>query len=361
VKLLRAAAVLLVLLVLASALLAAWLVYPYQGFRGEAFLDIPKGTGTRRIATLLAKAGVIRHPLQFLAIRAVRPGARLQAGEYRFDRAASAWDVFDRIARGDVFFYTLAVPEGYNIFDIASALAGLGIMDADSFLAAARDTSVIHDLDVEAPTLEGFLFPDTYRITHNTPPVKLVRQMTDRFRRAWQELGPPAADVHDTVTLASLIEKEARVRGERPLIAAVFVNRLRAGMPLQCDPTTIYAALLEDRYRGTIFRSDLESRSRYNTYQHAGLPPGPIANPGLESLRAALNPAASKYLYFVARPDGSGAHQFSERLAEHERAVQQYRRGLKANGAATLDRRAPPAGRRRSGVGGTAFAPRPGQ
>jgi UPF0755 protein len=286
----------------------------------------------------------------------------LQAGEYRFDKPASAWDVFGRVARGDVFYYSVAVPEGHNMFDIAAALDQQGIMDAEAFLAAARDTSLIRDLDSRAPTLEGYLFPDTYRVTGQISPPQLAQQMVGRFRRAWRELDSPPVDVHDVVTLASLVEKEARVPGERTLVASVFANRLKAGMPLQCDPTTIYAALLEDRYRGAIHRSDLQSKHLYNTYQHPGLPPGPIANPGIESLKAALQPAATKYLYFVARPDGSGAHQFSEGLAEHTRAVQQYRRGVRAgeqaDGPSGVDRRAPGVPDRRSGVGGAPFAPR---
>jgi UPF0755 protein len=144
-----------------------------------------------------------------------------------------------------------------------------------------------------------------------------------------ETLAPPRTDVHDAVTLASLVEKEAKLPDERPVIASVFLNRLRLKMPLQCDPTTVYAALVDDRYRGAIYRSDLESKQRYNTYQHGGLPPGPIANPGEQSLRAALNPAGTDFLYFVALPDGSGAHRFSKALAEHTRAVQQYRRGLR--------------------------------
>jgi UPF0755 protein len=159
--------------------------------------------------------------------------------------------------------------------------------------------------------------------------------MTERFRAAWRELGAPAGRVHDAVTLASLVEKEAKLPAERPLIAAVFTNRLRDGMALQCDPTTIYAALLEDRYRGTIYRSDLESRQAYNTYQHAGLPPGPIANPGIDSIKAALAPASTDAMYFVAVPDGSGAHHFSKGLAEHTRAVQKYRRGIRQAGQAS--------------------------
>jgi UPF0755 protein len=317
-------------LILAIVGLAAASVFlPRAVPGGDAFIDIPKGASTRQMASLLAQNGVIRHPLQFLLVRALRPKVTLKAGEYRFTNNAVPWEVFDRIARGDIFYYTLVVPEGNNTYDIAASLEHQGIMPAATFLEAAHSPALIKDLDPRAPTLEGYLFPDTYRVTRHTTPAALCLQMTERFRRAWHELGPPKAGAHETVTLASLVEKEAKLPGERPLIASVFLNRLRDGMALQCDPTTIYAALLEKRYRGTIYRSDLESRQLYNTYQHVGLPPGPIANPGLASLRAALEPQPSDYLYFVARPDGSGGHQFSTGLAQHARAVQQYRRGLR--------------------------------
>lgn len=298
-------------------------------------MDIPRGTRTTEMARLLAKAGVIQWRWQFLLARALKPRTRLQAGEYLFRRPASAWEVFERIARGDVFYYELRVPEGANMFDIAAAVEGLGLAPAQEFLRAARDPSLIRDLAPQAPTLEGYLFPDTYRVSRHTSASDLCRQMTARFRQAWASLGTNAP-VHETVTLASLIEKETALAHERPLVASVFLNRLRRGMPLACDPTAIYAALLEDRYRGTLYRSDLQSQQRYNTYRYTGLPPGPIANPGLASLKAALQPAQTEYLYFVALPDGSGAHQFSKDLAAHLRAVARYRRGQRTN-----ERRAP--------------------
>lgn len=252
----------------------------------------------------------------------------MQAGEYRFAQPASPLEVFGRIARGDIFYYELVVPEGWNMFDIAAAAGQLGSFRAEAFLAAARDPSMIRDLDPRAPTLEGYLFPNTYRVTRTTTPAGLCRLMTNKFREVWQGLHA-TANVHETITLASLVEKESKLVGERPLVAAVFANRARIGMKLDCDPTTIYAALLEHRYRGTIYRSDLASDNPYNTYQYAGLPPGPIANPGLASIQAALNPAPSDALYFVLRPDGSGAHEFSKTIAAHQAATARYRRGPK--------------------------------
>jgi UPF0755 protein len=219
------------------------------------------------------------------------------------------------------------------MFDIAQSLEDLGVMRADEFLRAARNPAPIRDLAPEATTLEGYLFPSTYHLTRLMPPEQICRQMTGQFRRVWKELGAPAG-AHRLVTLASLVEKETAIAEERPVIASVYRNRLAIGMKLDCDPTIIYAALLEKRYRGAIFQSDLASTNRYNTYQHAGLPPGPIANPGKRSLEAALAPAETKFLYFVARPDGTGAHQFSAGLDQHQRAVARYRRGnRKANQA----------------------------
>ena len=320
------ARLILLLLLVLPALWLASLWAPYSGFRGEAFVDIPKGAGTRAIARLLTQAGAVRFESQLLAARLLRPRSRLQAGEYRFSRAASTWEVFGRIAKGDVFYYELAVPEGRNLFDIAESIEELGLMKAAEFLRAARSPASIRDLAPDAANLEGYLFPSTYRVSRQMSAEQICRQMTDQFRHQWKSLGSPG-DVHRIVTLASLVEKETAVAEERPVIASVFLNRLEIGMKLDCDPTTIYAAMVEKRYRGTIFQSDLASMNAYNTYQHAGLPPGPIANPGLDSIKAALQPASTKYLYFVARPDGTGAHQFSPDLDAHQQAVARYRRG----------------------------------
>jgi UPF0755 protein len=316
---------------LAAVLAGGYALYrvasPYRGFTGETFVDVPRGTPAGTIANMLARAGVVRSRWDFLLVRSIERGRVVQAGEYRFGHPASAMEVFDRMARGDVFYFELVVPEGKNMFDIAAAAEQLGIFPARRFLAAARNPALIRDLDPRAPTLEGYLFPNTYRLSRHTTPERLCRIMTGKFREVWHGLGA-AAGPHEAVTLASLVEKEGKLASERPLIAAVFENRLRIGMKLDCDPTTIYAALLEDRYRGVIHRSDLESENAYNTYRHAGLPPGPISNPGLASLQAVLHPAETAALYFVLRPDGSGAHQFSTNMAAHEAAIAKYRRGL---------------------------------
>ena len=309
---------------------AAYTVYalnrPYAGFTGERLVDLPKGTSASRMADMLAQNGVIQARWQFLAARALHRGAVLQAGEYLFTKPASVLDVYRRIARGDIFHQALIIPEGKNMFDVAQLAAQLGYFSAEDFLKVARDPAPVRDLDPRAATLEGYLFPSTYRVNRHTTPRMLAHNMTAEFRRAWSALNT-TADVHETVTLASLVEKEGKVAEERPLIAAVYRNRLQIGMKLDADPTTIYAAVLEGRYRGTIYKSDLESPHPYNTYKTRGLPPGPIANPGLASLKAALNPASVSYLYFVATPDGSGRHTFSDTYEAHGRAVANYRRG----------------------------------
>jgi UPF0755 protein len=316
---------LVLLLALGAGYAAFVLMRPYAAFTGEKFLEFPKGTSTAEMADSLDHAGVIPHAWEFLLVRALRPHRALQAGEYRFAKPESVMEVYDRIARGDVFYYTLVIPEGQNMFDIAAATEKLGLFPAADFLKAARDASSIRDLDPAAPTLEGYLFPSSYRLDRHTTPAKVCHLMTGRFREIWKQTAA-TGNVHQTVTLASLIEREARLPTDRPIMSSVFHNRLKIGMKLDCDPTTIYAALLEGRYTGTIHQSDLASPNPYNTYRNAGLPPGPIANPGKDSLMAALHPAETDYLYFVLRPDGSNAHNFSKSISEHLVATAQFRR-----------------------------------
>ncbi len=322
---------LLVLLILGAGAYAGFqLTQPYQAFKEPVLIDFPKGTSTTRMAEMLAEQGVIPSPWVFVAARLARRGQRLQAGEYKFDKPATPLEVFTRIAKGDIYYMELLIPEGYNMFDIANSVAALGTISAAQFLEAARDPALIHDLDPDAETLEGYLFPSKYRVYPKSTARDITRMMTNEFRTQYRMLAAPGR-VHGVVTLASLVEREARLPEERPEVASVFANRLRIGMRLQCDPTTVYAALLEDRFRGVIHRSDLDNANPYNTYQHAGLPPGPIANPGVSSLKAAAAPADTPYLYFVAKADGSGGHNFSDTLQKHELAVANYRRATKAN------------------------------
>ncbi len=320
----------LLLIVFAAGLLAGivavWLLgRPYEAAPGEKFVRIEHGSSGGDIASTLKQAGVVRYEWQVWAARLVNPSATLQAGEYRFFQPASAFAVFDRIRRGDIYYFEFTVPEGSNRFDIARLIANHGTVSSGDFIKASGDPASIHDLAPDAPSLEGFLFPSTYRLSHSTTAVDLCRLMTTEFRRQWKKLDPShSADVLKTVTLASLVEKETGVPEERKIVAGVFTNRIDKGMRLDCDPTTIYAALLDNRYTGVIHKSDLLNQNPYNTYQNAGLPPGPIANPGAASLEASLHPAATDYLFFVAKADGGG-HVFSATRAAHEKAVMAYR------------------------------------
>lgn len=321
----------IIFLVIAGILgLAAWeFLVPFQGNPEGVFVELEHGTSTRQLADMLQDKGVIRSRYSFLIWRALHPSATLQAGEYFFDKPLTPGEVFEKIRRGQIYFEDLVVPEGSNMYDISGLLKNLHSVKPEDFLREAANPQLVHDLDPTAPTLEGYLFPSSYRVTRKTTAHELCRSMTAEFRRQWRTLteGRGATDVHKVVTMASMVEKETAIPAERPLIAAVFGNRLLHNMPLQCDPTVVYASLRQDRYRGAIYRSDLASADPYNTYTHTGLPPGPVSNPGLASLKAALDPAKADYLYFVAQPGNSGHHTFSSTLQEHEQAVKAYRGG----------------------------------
>lgn len=320
----------LLLLLLLAVGAAAYIIYTPYGPSAETFVDIPPGTGATAIASLLRKNGIIRSRYAFALLRLTRDGT-FKAGEYRFDHPAPPADVYARLVQGDVYTQALTIPEGYNIFDIAAAVESAGFVKRDDFLAAERQhIELIASLlpsGTHPESLEGYLFPDTYHFSRHATPLQMVTAMVRRFRQASTQLGIEQADMARTVTMASLIEKEVGQDTERPLVAGVFVNRLAKSMPLATDPTVIYAALLDNRWRGTIYASDLKSASPYNTYLHTGLPPGPICNPGLASLRAAMHPPQTNYLYFVS--DAAGHTRFSVGLKEHAEQVQAYRQAEK--------------------------------
>jgi len=227
--------------------------------------------------------------------------------------------IHSRLARGDVYFHTVVVPEGYNIFDIAAAIEGAGLGKATDFVkVASGDTSLISDLAPQATSLEGFLFPNTYNFTRTQSMHDMAAEMVKQFRRVASEVGVNS-EVERTVTLASIIEKETGVADERPEVASVYTNRLSKHIALQADPSVIYAELLQGTYGGALHHDDMHFKSLYNTYLHPGLPPGPIANPGKSSLEAAMHPAETQYLYFVS--DGNGHHRFSSTLEEHNKNV----------------------------------------
>ena len=287
-----------------------------------------------QIAAELKRQGLIRSQEIFASMHLIK-GGTLKAGEYRFDHPAKMAEVYDRLRRGDVYTIGLTIPEGSNLFDIAQRVesAHLGDGNRENFLATAhRELGLIADLDPSASSLEGYLFPDTYRFGRKTTDEQILAAMVKRFRQSAAELGLQA-NYHRVVTMASLVERETPIAAERPLVASVFENRLAKDMPLMTDPSVIYAALLDGRYRGTIYASDLAADSPYNTYRHTGLPPGPICNPGATSLRAAMNPAHTDYLYFVAATaNPSGVSKFSATLAEHTRNVQEYRKAMREAG-----------------------------
>ena len=294
----------------------------------ETIVEVVPGMGTRAIAALLAEHGIIRSRYAFDLWHVVR-GGTLKAGEYQFAQSATLPAVYNRIVRGDVYTRTVTIPEGFNLFDIAQAVEDAQLGSKDSFLAAASQNVVlIADLDPGAKNLEGYLFPDTYRFPRHLTPGQMLAAMVRRFRQNSASIGLEG-DYHRIVTLASLVEKETPVAADRPLVASVLQNRLAKDMPLMTDPTVIYAAMLEKQYRGTIYQSDLKRDSAYNTYRHPGLPPGPICSPGTASLQAAMHPADSHFLYFVADPAAAGHSRFAATLEEHERNVTAYRRGLK--------------------------------
>lgn len=330
----KKALAILVALVLIAAIGVTVTLYrrtnePFKGYGGaEQFVTIDPGSGTRTIGQRLIEAGVIRNDATFRAALWRSGRARsLQAGEFRFDRPMTPIDVIDKIARGDVYNRRLTFPEGLNIREMARLYEQQRFGTAAAFLEAAGDPASIRDLDPAATDLEGYLFPETYSMPRDTTAATLVGLMVGRFRHLFTSDMQQAAQalgltVRQAVTLASLVEKETALPSERPVVAAVYLNRLRIGMGMQADPTVIYALQRAGRYDGNLRRADLQFDSPYNTYRYAGLPPGPIASPGLASLQAAVAPAEVDYLYFVSRNDGS--HVFARTLAEHNENVRQY-------------------------------------
>ncbi len=322
----------ILLLALLAAGAAAWLVFTPFGPDSETFVDLAPGSSTASISGELEEAGVVRSRFAFQLLRVLERG-RLRAGEYRFDHPVPMTEVYARIARGDVYTKTVVVPEGANIFDIAARLQQAGLGSAQEFVdAAASEVGLVRDLDPGAKNLEGYLFPDTYRFARKATPAQIDAIMVRRFRTVAAQLGLKG-NMHRVVTMASLVERETAVDAERPLVASVFVNRLAINMPLMTDPTVIYGLELEGRWRGKIYESDLKFVTPYNTYRNAGLPPGPIANPGVKSLRAAMEPAKTDYLYFVAAGANPQGHSlFSRTFGEHDRNVAGYRQAVKKAG-----------------------------
>jgi peptidoglycan lytic transglycosylase G len=326
---------LLLLVVVVVGAFAVWValgaVQPYKGYTAdEQFVDIPPGSGPGAIGRRLADAGVIRDRLTF-RIELLRSGAgrRLQAGEYRFDRPMTLQEVIAKIARGDVYLLPITFREGLTIREMAALYESKGFGSASEFITAASDARAVHEFDQAARDLEGYLFPDTYSVPRQSTAAQLVARMVAGFQKVLTpELQTEAArrgmTIRELVTFASIVEKETGKPDERPLVAAVYANRLKIGMGLQCDPTVIYALQRVNRYDGNLTRESLQFDSPYNTYRYRGLPPGPIAAPGRASLDAAAHPADVSYLYFVSRGDGS--HVFATTLEEHNHNVYEFQK-----------------------------------
>ena len=326
----------LISVVLGAAVVAALIGWyagriqrPYKGYAThDTFVEVPPGLGVTAIGRRLVAAGVVPDLLTYrIAVRMRGAERSLKAGEYRFDKPSSPLEVVGRLVRGDVHLLSITFPEGLTIPEMAALVASAGLGAAQDFAGAARDVSLVRAFDPRARDLEGYLFPDTYRVPRRTTAQELVARMVARFEQVtgpeWRDRAAESGlTVRQAVTLASLVEKETARAEERPIVAAVYRNRLKRGMGLQCDPTVIYALRRAGRYTGNLTRADLAFDSPYNTYRRSGLPPGPIASPGRASLEAAVAPADVPFLYYVSRNDGS--HAFAETLAEHNRNVRQF-------------------------------------
>lgn len=302
---------------------------PYKGYdEASKRFEVKRGENTATIIRHLQREGMLRDewiPLFYMKL--VRGRDSLKAGVYEFNKELAAVDVIDKLVRGDVVLKTVTIREGLDRFAVAKLFADAKLGTIDEWEKVTSDPDLIRDLAPEAESLEGYLFPDTYKFDPGTSAATIVKAMVANFRKHWgneialitTELNP-----HQTVTLASIVETEARLPQERPVVASVYINRVRKRMLLGADPTVIYAMKLAGTWNGNIRKGDLQMDSPYNTYRKPGLPPGPIANPGLASLRAAAAPATTPYLYFVARNDGS--HVFATSNAEHNRNVEKYQR-----------------------------------
>jgi UPF0755 protein len=347
---------LILIAALAVAGCFAWAVLTPTEPPKETFVMLRPGYSTHRIAAELKSAGIIRSQRAFILWHYLHRGRSLKAGEYRFDKSRNMIDVHNRLARGDVYFRTVVVPEGFTMFDIARAIEAAGLGPAEDFLKAAHsNTALVADLDPNAQSLEGYLFPDTYQFSRMMNMQEMAAAMVKQFRQVARQIGliqtaeaatsptsphieveihsgfrdPNAAptDLDRTVIMASIIEKETSVAEERPLVASVYYNRLDKSIALDADPSIIYAELLAGTYTGALHHDDMRFDSPYNTYTHPGLPPGPIANPGKSALEAAMHPAQSDYYYFVA--DAAGHHRFARTIEEHNKNVDAYRRAMR--------------------------------
>ncbi len=305
------------------------LTSPYKGFAGpKKDVEVRKGLRTASILRHLQEQGIVRDPyVPLIYMKLIRRGDSVKAGVYEFTNPISAADVVDKLIRGDVVLKSVTIREGLDRFAIGRLFAAEGLGRVREWDTATRDPELVRDIAPQATSLEGYLFPDTYKFNPGTPARTIVAAMVQNFRKHFAgEMAyiTTGLNLHQTVTLASIVETEARLPQERPMVASVYLNRYRKHMLLGADPTVIYALKLAGRWEGNIRKADLQIESPYNTYRVPGLPPGPIANPGVASLHAAAAPASTNYLYFVARNDGS--HAFATTLEEHNHNVDIYQR-----------------------------------
>jgi UPF0755 protein len=329
----------------------AWAVMTPITPSGPTYAMLHAGYSTHRIAAELKSAGIIRSEKAFVLWHYFHPKRSLKAGEYLFEKSASTIEVQKRLQRGDVYFRTVVVPEGYTVFDIARAIEAAGLGPAADFLKVAQsDTALISDIAPGAHSLEGYLFPETYEFTRMMTMHDMAAAMVKQFRQVAKQIGlitgpqllassqtqppltgdPPGLqsnEIERTVIMASIVEKETAVPEERPQVASVYYNRLNKNIALDADPSIIYAELLAGTYQGALHHADMQFGSPYNTYRNTGLPPGPIGNPGRSALEAAMHPAQSDYYYFVA--DAQGHHRFSKSFEEHNKNVAAYRRAMR--------------------------------
>ncbi|WP_448588229.1 endolytic transglycosylase MltG [Thermocrinis sp.] len=308
-------------------LVLVFFIYALFPVRINKTLEISYGKSSVDIAMLLYREGVIRSPLSFITIHAFVRG-KLEAGEYEFSGWVYPWDAYLKIHRWQRKFYKITIPEGSDIYDIAQILEENSICKAEDFLRLVNSPEITKKYGINTYTMEGFLFPDTYHFSKNTHPIKVVDTMFKNFLKRTETLRVQLEEKNLTlekwVIIASMIEKETGVDEERPLVSSVIYNRIRKGMPLQIDPTVIYALKRKGEWDGKLTRKDLKLEDPYNTYYHTGLPPSPICNPGIKSLEAALNPAKTDYIYFVSM--GNGRHAFSSNYKEHLKNVATYRK-----------------------------------
>jgi UPF0755 protein len=328
----RAVAIAVVTLLVAAAAAAGWLWSALWRPRTTTVVElvIEEGSSGRRVLERLASTGLVPSRLAGrLYLRAAGRGRSLHFGHYRFASGARPVDALERILDGRVEMTTVTVLEGSDVADLASQMAAAGLGSEAEWLAVAGRTDWIADVAPEATSLEGFLFPDTYSFAVGTGVETAARHLVERFRSVWHEErarldAEPWGSPFEVLVLASLVEAETPVAGERERVAGVYLNRLRRGMLLQCDPTVVYALKRQGAWTGRLLRVHWGLDDPYNTYRYPGLPPGPINSPGRASIRAALDPEAHEYLYFVAAP--GGGHAFSRTLAEHNRAVAVWQR-----------------------------------